>query len=372
MPILQQPRATVPFYSRHTVIVCKETLHVYVIVAYSAEHDHYEYISFYQPNWHRVHRSSHTMTLPDPDFPVLGHAMDDRLFSKLIDIPIMADDVYWGTPAPEVANNSEAVVDIMTLKQSYAHVWDSEFPSASQLHTQSMPLDTIIVSKCSKQAYKVAAFDSRHPDAEYYGVIPIDSEGDPSTAEYDWWYWPHESWISLGMNSQSVLDMLSFDEDTLLYTLKEQHHHLLQDAAPSSPPESPPSSPDLSLPDFDPNSEGLPPFEEGGPDLQQIIPRSAANIPHHPAYSIPDPTGMYTSGFLPMNVPYWSCGSFKEDQCVICKAYHWKLERNKEDLNQPLNHVTYKLCCQHGRVMRKPPPPMPPLFKNMLNGDGLS
>jgi hypothetical protein len=319
------------------------------------------------------------MTLPDPDFPVLGHAMDDRLFSKLIDIPIMADDVYWGTPAPEVANNSEAVVDIMTLKQSYAHVWDSEFPSASQLHTQSMPLDTIIVSKCSKQAYKVAAFDSRHPDAEYYGVIPIDSEGDPSTAEYDWWYWPHESWISLGMNSQSVLDMLSFDEDTLLFTLKEQHHHLLQDAAPSSPaldnispPESPPSSPDLSLPDFDPNSEGLPPYEEGGPDLQQNIPRSAANIPHHPAYSIPDPTGMYTSGFLPMNVPYWSCGSFKEDQCVICKAYHWKLERNKEDLNQPLNHVTYKLCCQHGRVMRKPPPPMPPLFKNMLNGDGLS
>jgi hypothetical protein len=119
-----------------------------------------------------------------------------------MDMPIMADDVYWGTPAPELPDNSDAVVDIMTLKESYAHDWDNEFPSASQLHTQSMPLDTIIVSKCSKHAYKVAAFDSRHPDAEYYGVIPIDSDGDPMTSEYHWWYWPHESWISLGMNSQ--------------------------------------------------------------------------------------------------------------------------------------------------------------------------
>jgi hypothetical protein len=155
--------------------------------------------------------------------------------------------------------------------------------------------------------------------------------------------------------------MLSLDTDTMLYTLKEQHHHLLTDSAPSSPaldnpspPQSPPSSPDLGLPEFDPNSaapsspaldnpppsqslpsspdsglpefdpnsEGLPPFQEGGPDLQQNIPRSAHNIPHHPAYSIPDTTGMYSSGFLPMNVPYWSCGSFREDQCVICNAYH--------------------------------------------------
>jgi hypothetical protein len=83
MPILEQPKATVPFYSRHTVIVCKETLHVYVIVAYSAEHDHYEYISLYQPNWHTVLRSSYTLTLPDPDFPVLGHAMDNTISSKL-------------------------------------------------------------------------------------------------------------------------------------------------------------------------------------------------------------------------------------------------------------------------------------------------
>ena len=175
------------------------------------------------------------MTLPDTDFPVLGHAMDGRLFSKLNHIPIRAGDVYWGTPAPPVADNIEALVDIMTLKEAHAHDWDNEFPSASQLHTQSMPLDTIIVSKRSKHAYKVAAFDSRHPDAEHYGVIPILSNGHPNTAPYQWWLWPHESWISLGMNSQSVMDMLSLDADTMLYTLKEMHHHLLTDSAPSSP-----------------------------------------------------------------------------------------------------------------------------------------
>jgi hypothetical protein len=49
MLILQQPKATVPFYSRHTVIVCKKTLHVYVIVAYNAKHDYYEYIILHIP-----------------------------------------------------------------------------------------------------------------------------------------------------------------------------------------------------------------------------------------------------------------------------------------------------------------------------------
>ncbi len=81
---------------------------------------------------------------------------------------------------------------------------------------------------------------------------------------------------------------------------------------------------------------------------------------------------MHTSGFEPITVPYWSCGSFREDQSVMCKAYHWKLERFKEDMNQPLNHVAYTLCCQQGRIMRPPPPPCQPLFKQLLTGEGLT
>ena len=138
------------------------------------------------------------------------------------------------------------------------------------------------------------------------------------------------------MKSPQVLDMLMLNEISEIHTLKEEHQHLLQDSQPASPtndnPPSPPSSTsssNSSLGLFDPSMEGLRPFEEGGPDLQQNVPRSAQNIPHHPAYSIPDTTGIYTSGFMPMRVPYsayWSCGSFTEDQSVICRAFHFKSE----------------------------------------------
>jgi hypothetical protein len=94
-------------------------------------------------------------------------------------------------------------------------------------------------------------------------------------------------------------------------------------------------------------------------------------IPDHEAYRKVDHSGMYTSGFKPETVQYFSCGSFREDQCVICKAYHWKLERLQADRSQPSNSVAYKLCCQNGRVMRLNPPPCQPIFKTLLTGEGL-
>jgi hypothetical protein len=132
---------------------------------------------------------------------------------------------------------------------------------------------------------------------------------------------------------------------------------------------------DEDLPMHNPNHAGLPPLEENASNLNSdFIPRDPSTIPDHTAYSKLDTsnTGMHTSGFLPVTVPYLNCGSFREDQCVICKAFHWKAERLKEDVTQPNNHIAYPLCCQSGRVMRPALPPCPPLFKTLLTGQGLT
>ena len=82
--------------------------------------------------------------------------------------------------------------------------------------------------------YKIAAFDPSEKDGPYYSYIPIDSDGNCATSPYLWTYLPETCWVVLGMETTSILDMLTVDEETLSYVLKECHHHLLQDPASNS------------------------------------------------------------------------------------------------------------------------------------------
>ena len=102
------------------------------------------------------------------------------------------------------------------------------------------------------------------------------------------------------------------------------------------------------------------------------------NIPNHEAYRKPvDPStvqaGRFHCGFLPTTVPRFYAGSFREDTCRVCGAYHWKLERTQEDMNKPLHTVAYSGCCKGGRMKRPPiSQPFPPLIKQLLKRENMS
>jgi hypothetical protein len=139
----------------------------------------------------------------------------------------------------------------------------------------------------------VAAFDPSHADGPYYGYRPIYSDGDFATTAY-YWISLHSGWLNLGLESNSVLDMLILDQDTLTYTLKDCHRHLLANTASDS--SSSPTHEDLlsndnvprddELPNFNPNMSGLLSFDEGGHDLpSDHIPHTQDSIPDHVGYS---------------------------------------------------------------------------------------
>jgi hypothetical protein len=151
--------------------------------------------------------------------------------------------------------------------------------------------------------------------------------------------------VESGLNTPARMDKLKLDQDAMTFTLAPAHRHILYQAHWQDPDS------DLDQP--------------GEDDLGQfnvaVIPRTESAIPDHTAYMNlkVDHTGMYTSGFKPKDVKYFSCSSFREDQCAICKEYHWKLELLQADMSKPSNSVAYnlKLCCQNGLAMLSIPPP---------------
>ena len=65
------------------------------------------------------------------------------------------------------------MVEVCKSHDKYAHDGDKLWPSAPHHRAQTIPLGTIVVHKVAKEALFVAAsFDSRHPRAEHYGLIP--------------------------------------------------------------------------------------------------------------------------------------------------------------------------------------------------------
>ena len=274
----------------------------YLIINYDQPSNMYGIISYIKHGWHSAKTSQHMITLPNDQYHPFGHALHSFISIRLEEVKSSLESLKLALHGPRIVTTSDGMVEVFQMQPAHAHELEERWPCASQPRAQTIPFGTIVVNKNTNEALKVAVFDSRHPEYENYGLIPIHSDGDPNTAIYEFWPLPNVNWISLGMNSPQVLDMLSLNGDTLLYTLKDEHLHLLQSSQPASPTtDNPPSSPsssssssNSSLGDFDPNMEGLPPFEEGGPDLQQNVPRSAQHIPHHPAYSIPDTTGQYT------------------------------------------------------------------------------
>ena len=136
-------------YSQYTVFICKKTFIAHILLKYHPEDNTYEFTEMLAsaPGWLSVHSSLHRIEFPNTQFHILGHAFQPFIINKLRPEQRHLDLVYM--LSPHHRPNLET------------------FHTASTPCTQEIPFNTVIVSKITFQAYRVAAFDPSDYDGPY-------------------------------------------------------------------------------------------------------------------------------------------------------------------------------------------------------------
>ena len=154
--------ASVPHYSKHTVLIDKDTFMAYLVINYDQASNMYGIISYIKHGWHSAKTSQHMISLPNEQFHAVGQALHAFIRIRLEEVNSSLENLKLSLHGPRIVTTSEGMVEVFQMQAAHAHDWNERWPCATEPRAQTIPFGTIVVNKNTKEALKVALFDSRH------------------------------------------------------------------------------------------------------------------------------------------------------------------------------------------------------------------